>query len=139
MMRSMTKYIFLDTAAILGFTNKNDQYHESAKVKLQSIIETSAVLITTTHVFAETVTRIQRQLNADKAIQVGNMLRSEDRIGIIVPQEETINSAWKIYQKYKDNKISFVDCVSFAIMKEMKIKRAFTFDKHFQILGFELI
>jgi len=45
--------------------------------------------------------------------------------------------AWQLFQRYRDKRYSFTDCVSFAVMKRLKLKTALTFDKHFTQAGFE--
>jgi hypothetical protein len=42
-----------------------------------------------------------------------------------------------LFARYSDHELSFTDCVSFVLMKRKRIKRAFTFDHHFRLLGFE--
>ena len=42
-------------------------------------------------------------------------------------------------RKFADQRIGFVDCVSFAIMHRLKIRTAFTFDRHFRLAGFRTI
>jgi predicted nucleic acid-binding protein len=61
------------------------------------------------------------------------------RIKILVPQEDIIDQAWTIFQKYHDQEFSFVDCISFATMKELRLGKVFAFDKHFKIMGFEIL
>ena len=41
--------------------------------------------------------------------------------------------------KYADQRVTFTDCVSFAIMRRRRIRTAFTFDRHFEARGFEVI
>jgi predicted nucleic acid-binding protein len=41
-----------------------------------------------------------------------------------------------LFKKYSDKEFSFVDCVSFVVMKEQKIKRTYGCDKHFEQMGF---
>jgi uncharacterized protein len=135
----MTSSIFIDTSAIIALMNKKDQFHARAIDILAAITKGSSDLITTSHVFAETVTRIERKVSAKQAILAGNMIRNNDRIKIIIPQEGLIDNAWKIFQKYQDQGFSFVDCISFALMKELRLTKAFAFDKHFKIIGFETL
>jgi predicted nucleic acid-binding protein len=135
----MNNRIFADTSALLALSNNKDQYYSEATEKLKDILKTPDTLIITTYILAETVTRIQRKVSKDKAVAVGNMLMQNPRIEIMTPQNFTIQNAWNIYKKYNDQDFSFVDCVSFAAMKELKISRAFAFDKHFTTMKFNLI
>ena len=42
------------------------------------------------------------------------------------------------FEKFADQDVSFTDCVSFALMNQHDIERAFTFDRHFALAGFEV-
>lgn len=46
-------------------------------------------------------------------------------------------AAWDILARYDTAGFSFTDCVSFAVVQSLGIKKAFTFDKHYDMLGFE--
>jgi len=37
-----------------------------------------------------------------------------------------------IFKRYTDKGFSFTDCTSFSIMRSLKPKRVFAFDKHFE-------
>lgn len=50
---------------------------------------------------------------------------------------EIENTAWQIFEKYDTAEFSFTDCVSFAVMQAMGLKKAFTFDSHYDIIGFQ--
>lgn len=135
----MTSSIFIDTSALIALMNKKDQFHARAIDILALITKGNNDLIISSHVFAETVTRIARKVSAKQAILAGNIIRNNDRIKIIIPQENLIDDAWRIFQKYQDQTFSFVDCISFALMKELRLTKAFAFDKHFKIIGFETL
>jgi predicted nucleic acid-binding protein len=45
--------------------------------------------------------------------------------------------AEKILRRYADQEFSLTDAASFALMQEQGIKKAFAFDRHFTIAGFE--
>jgi predicted nucleic acid-binding protein len=135
----MTDYVFLDTAALVALINKKDQYHVQAVNKLEAHLKWSGQLLTTPHIFAETVTRILRRVSHEKAVKAGNLIRNESAIEIITPDKQALDLAWEIFVKYDDQNFSFVDCISFAVMRQMKITRAFTFDNHFTTMGFQII
>ena len=46
-------------------------------------------------------------------------------------------AAWEILEHYDTAGFSFTDCTSFAVMRILSIGKAFTFDAHFDIMGFE--
>ena len=43
---------------------------------------------------------------------------------------------WEIFVAYDDKVLSFIDCTSFALMRERKLIEAFTFDSDFERAGF---
>ncbi|MDD5673952.1 MAG: PIN domain-containing protein [Chitinivibrionales bacterium] len=133
----MTDIIFTDTSALIALLNKKDQYHPEATAILKAILKKNSSLLITTHIFAETVTRIERRISPKKAVEAGSLIRKNEKIRIVTPDESSIEHAWQIYQKYQDQRFSFVDCISFATMKEMGLSKAFAFDKHFKIMGFD--
>jgi predicted nucleic acid-binding protein len=135
----MTKYIFTDTSALIAVLNKKDQYHDKAAATFHSILNGPSSLLITSHIFAETLTRIARRVSQQAAITAGARIRNEARIAMVTPTHEALDQAWEIFQSYHDQQFSFVDCISFAVMREMDLSRAFSFDKHFQIMGFESI
>jgi predicted nucleic acid-binding protein len=47
-------------------------------------------------------------------------------------------AAFELFKKYFDKNLSFTDCTSFSLMRRLKLKVAFTFDCHFQQVGFEV-
>jgi predicted nucleic acid-binding protein len=135
----MTDFFFTDTSAVIALLNKKDQYHSEATAILKSILKKNGSLLITTHIFAETVTRIERRISPHKAVEAGDLIRQNDKIKIVTPNENTIEHAWQIFKKYQDQRFSFVDCISFATMKEIGLSIAFAFDKHFKIMGFETL
>ncbi|MBD3422066.1 MAG: PIN domain-containing protein [Chitinivibrionales bacterium] len=139
MMKFMTDYIFIDTAAYVALLNRKDQYHLQAVTKSEELLKNKTRFITSTHVFAETVTRILRRVSHSKATEAGDIIRNDAATGIVTPDNEIIDQAWHTFLKYDDQQLSFVDCISFAMMTQLKISRVFTFDKHFRIMGFDII
>lgn len=47
--------------------------------------------------------------------------------------------AWALLKRYSDQAFSFVDAVSFVVMKRKRLSRAFAFDAHFAAAGFERV
>lgn len=47
-------------------------------------------------------------------------------------------AAWHIFEQYADQDLSYTDCTSFAVMRDLDLVRAFTGDHHFSVLGFSV-
>ena len=133
------RVIFADTGAFVGLINKRDQYHIQATRALDQLLDTEFTLVTTTHVLAETITKVRRSSGHRQAVLAGKLMREHEDIEVIVPSTQEMKQAWKIFEKFHDQEFSFVDCISFAVMQERKINESFTFDKHFSIMGFQLL
>lgn len=58
---------------------------------------------------------------------------------IVIEGGKLFAQAREAFIKAKDKKYSFIDCLSFEIMKKKQITQTFTFDKHFKQAGFEII
>jgi predicted nucleic acid-binding protein len=41
--------------------------------------------------------------------------------------------------RWSDKSFSFTDCTSFVVMKELRIRRALTLDRHFEQAGFDIV
>ena len=59
-------------------------------------------------------------------------------------QVESIDEARRerarlLFFRYRDKDFSFIDCSSFVLMQELKIRPALTLDHHFRQMGFEVI
>jgi len=58
---------------------------------------------------------------------------------ILYPDPVIQAEAWDLFGEWGGSGANAADCVSFAIMKRMGIRRAFTFDDHFRSAGFETL
>jgi predicted nucleic acid-binding protein len=46
-----------------------------------------------------------------------------------------VEAAWAIYERFRDKRWSFTDCVSYVVIQRLGIEKAFAFDEHFQQFG----
>ena len=61
-----------------------------------------------------------------------------DDVEIIHLTPNIFAEGFDLYKSYQDKDWSLVDCVSFVVMRQRKIKQALTFDQHFAQAGFEI-
>lgn len=128
--------IFVDTGAFLGLYRKRDQHHKQA-VDLWDELEPP--FVTSSHITAELATLLARQIGWLEAVDRVTDLYESPTIDVIASDREDELEALRWMRKYADQRVSFTDCVSFALMRRHRIRRAFTFDRHFRLAGFEVI
>ena len=130
--------IFIDTGAFLGRYLQKDQYHEDAITGWQRLGKINARLFTSNFILDESLTLLGRRANYGFAAERARKIYSSEALTVLRPMYEDEMDAVDLFEKYGDQRVSLTDCVSFVLMRNAKIKRAFTFDRHFQLAGFEM-
>ena len=130
--------IFIDTGAFLARSLKNDSYHLKALQFWEKITKQDITVVTSQFVISETLTLFHRWAGTAFAVEKARNLYESQVLKIIRTTRNEEYEAIDVMEKYADQNLSFTDCVSFVIMRRQKIQQAFSFDKHFQIAGFEL-
>jgi predicted nucleic acid-binding protein len=128
--------IFVDTSAWIALVDKDDSHHKEAASSYPSLLKNHRNLITSNFVIAETYIIILNELGHKLAIDFLEKLKASPRILKIYSNEDIEAEAEPILVEYSDQDFSYTDAVSFVIMKRQKIRKAFSFDKHFVIAGF---
>lgn len=130
--------IFVDTGAWFALVDATDKYHKQAIAIQGKLLLHPVRWITTNFVIGETYTLLHRTIGFGTATQFIRTIRSWERLDCLTVPYEIELEAEKILNKYADQPFSYVDAVSFAVMRQKGIIEAFAFDRHFSIAGFTL-
>ena len=128
--------IFVDTRLFLALYREGDQYHEEA-ARLWPAAQPP--LVTSNHVIDELATSLGRLAGFHYAADRIDALFASAAVDVLQSTRADELDALRWMRKYADQRISFTDCVSFAMMRRHRIRTAFTFDRHFKLAGFEVI
>jgi uncharacterized protein len=128
--------IFVDTGAWFALADEDDIHHKDASSIFPVLLKTSKRLLTSNLVIAESYVLILKELGHNAAIDFLKGINGSPRIIRIHSTSDMEQEAEAILTKYTDQDFSYTDAVSFAIMNKQNIKKAFSFDKHFQTMGF---
>ena len=79
---------------------------------------------------------IRFRIGIRASIDFSKKIRKSKVVKIVQVSREIEEKALDIFERYDDKDFSFTDCVSFVVMWEMGIKKAFAFDQHFNQMGF---
>lgn len=136
----MIKKIFVDTSAWIALLNQSDQYFNDA-VRVYKEIGAAKIYLSNM-VVGETYTWLRYKAGYEEAVRFirAAYKKAELDQAIIVYADSLLEKrAVQILEGYKDHRLSFADALSFAVMEKLKIKDAFTYDRHFLIAGFNVI
>ncbi|MFD1361812.1 type II toxin-antitoxin system VapC family toxin [Lentibacillus salinarum] len=133
--------LFIDTGAWIALMLETDQYHEKARYFFESI-DLSVTRTTSSFVIAETYTWLRYREGfkcAHLFLEIVNHSKASRALDVIEGDKDTIELAEQILRDFSDQRLSYVDAVSMAMMKKKQMKQVFGFDQHFYIMDFEVV
>jgi predicted nucleic acid-binding protein len=130
--------MFVDTGPLIPRHLARDQFHQRAVAAWKELGTNNERLYTSNLVLAETFTLLGRRAGYAFAAERAHHLLQSERLVILRPGETDEWSALAFFEQFADQAVSFTDCVSFALMRKHRIKRAFAFDRHFKDAGFKV-
>ena len=130
--------IFVDTSAWYAVEVEDDVNHERA-CKFLSLIASGkyGVSITTDYVLDETLTLLRSRRGLTSASIFIDKIKRSSSARVFWIDESLFEKALTIFQKSNHKSWSFTDCTSFALMRELSVSEAFTFDSHFREAAFQ--
>lgn len=135
----MKNYYFFDTSAIVALVLVKDIKHEEAVGILNQLEKQGLRPLVSDYIISEVLTLLKVRAGNKPAVNLASKLKDDKSLLILYTGQKEFYGALDLFIKYQDKGFSFVDCVSFALMSDKKIKKAFTFDKHFEQFGFEAV
>jgi len=133
------KQIFVDTSAWSAIADAGDTNHEIALLHKDEIAE-RCLLVVTNYILDELYTLMLMNQGYQDTVSFKGQLDTMIQTGVlhvVWVTEDVATEAWKVFEKYNvDKEWSFTDCVSNVVMKQREITEAFTFDHHFEQMGF---
>jgi len=128
--------VFVDTGGWVALRYARDQYHGRARALLRRVRDDGLGLVTTEWILAEAVTLLKARGAVPHALALGDALQA-GRLGYLAESTpERRRRAWELFVRYRDRRVGWVDCASFAVMEELALERVFGFDEDFVRAGF---
>lgn len=130
------KPVFVDTMGWYSLFDRRDAWHEAAKSLLARLARKKTPLLTTDYVVDETATLLMVR-GATRALDAFfGMLDESSALTVSMIGPDRFTQARDYFLKHRDQQYSFTDVTSFIVMRELRLKDAFTHDDHFEKAGF---
>ena len=125
--------IFVDSSAWYSLEVEDDTNHRAASSFLSQIASGKhGIAITTDYILDETLTLLQSRRGLASAVSFSEKVSKSKSIRVFWVNEDLFEKALCIFKSSGHKSWSFTDCISFALMRELSVIEAFSFDSHFR-------
>ena len=128
--------IFVDAGPWIGLMDPRDQWRNDAEREMAALNQQGRTLVTTNWVMAEAYTGLVDRISRAAIARLRAMVYESSLIKVVRIDEFIEIAAWRKFLRYDDKDVSMTDCTSFAVMEQLGLNMAFTFDEHFRQVGF---
>lgn len=124
--------LFADACYWIALCHRRDELHETADAAREQL--SNAEVVTTDEVLAEVLGFFSGKGSYLRmlAVQIVEGVRNDSRVRVVEQSRASFDGGLALYKGRSDRQYSLVDCVSFELMRQMKIKNALTNDHHFE-------
>lgn len=130
--------VFVDTSALYALVDPKDNWHAQAVECLNELAKQQLPLWVTNSVIIESHDLILQGLGKKVALSfLDNICDGSINIERTLSEDE--QDAKNYLRDYQDKTFSYIDAISFSVMKRLGIGTAFAFDYHFSVIGFRVI
>lgn len=134
----MNNTVFVDSSFWKAYIDVRDEFYKDALQILNQLKSEGCLLLTTNYILDETFTLVRIRCGLEVAKDLKNVLEKAEfglEVTRVLAQDDA--AAWEWFEN-KWSKLSFTDCVSFAVMRRLSISRVAAFDEHFAKAGFKV-
>jgi len=133
------KPCFVDTSAWMATLSRKDPDHQRCADFYRKCVEDGRPLVTSNLVIGELYTLMVYSFGPESIETFWEFMRrieAERLIEVRYITPELDRQAYAILKAYDDQTFSYVDATSFALMRSLRLREAFTLDRDFEIAGF---
>lgn len=132
--------IFVDSGAWIALSLPNDRNSPTARAAYPELARgVHGSLVTSNFVLDEAITFLRMATDVPTAARLARTVLSSKNVVMAWIDPGTFEAALRLFEERPDKRWSFTDCTSFAVMKDLGIESAFTFDRNFHEAGFSRV
>jgi hypothetical protein len=131
--------VFVDTGGWMACADRADPAHLACRTARDATLEAGRMLITTDFVVDETLTLIRFRLGLAAANAWWRQIDGSTRLRWERVENDRFERSRNLFFHYRDKDLSFTDCTSIAVMRELKLTTVIATDGHFRQVGFDVL
>jgi predicted nucleic acid-binding protein len=131
-----TADVLMDSSGFLALWDATDSFHELAIDLQRELVRKRSRFFVTDYVVDEAITLLRVRHSHAAAADFIDTIQKTAMIQLEWITLERFRAAAALFRKHNDKEWSFTDCVSFVVMRELRIRNAFSTDHNFSQAGF---
>jgi len=128
--------IFVDTGFLIALLSPRDSLHARAHAWVAVVSEP---LLVTEYVLWELINGLSMPADRPKVHAAVDQIRAASDWEIVVASGELFEQGLRRHRERQDKAWSLTDCISFQVMQARDVRRALSYDHHFEQAGFEAL
>ena len=130
--------VFIDSGAWIALFRARDDHHREADDLFRRAIANRLPLLTTNLVAAEVHRFLLHHVGIRPASLALERIATSRHVRIVFADAGHDRAARQWLGRFTDQRVTYTDAVSFAVMKEAGFRAAMTFDRDFVVAGFSM-
>jgi predicted nucleic acid-binding protein len=131
---------FYDTWALAALANRSDPAHDDCAAADEALENAGLVAITSDYILDETITLLHSAAGFRVAALFLDLMTTRIEAGevlLVTIHPERRERSFQVFRRLgkETPRLSFTDCTSFVVMRELGLRLAFTADRHFHRAG----
>jgi predicted nucleic acid-binding protein len=131
----MANEILFDTSGFFALIDERDLMHDKAVAWIEAQRRRIRP-VSTEWVVGETCTLLVARKRPHLVARFLDYVDSSAALLLVNPDDTLLRAAKALIRQQAEQGYSFVNCISFCLMKERSIRNAFTTDVHYRKAGF---
>ena len=130
------KPLFIDSGGFYALVSADSAAHKDAAAIMEKAREVHRRAVTTDYVLDETATLLRARGLTQQLKEFFRLTEESQALSIEWMSSQRFAATQQFMLKHLDQEFSFTDCLSFIVMKELRLTDALATDRHFRIAGF---
>ena len=132
----MASDVFIDTSGFYALLVRGDDRHQKSIDLMHQAAQVKRRFVTTDYVLDETATLLQARGRPELVTRFFVSVFGSRACRVIWMDPDRFDRTRALFVSHLGQEWSFTDCVSFVVMKELRLREALTKDAHFRAAGF---
>lgn len=134
-MATTSNSCYVDTSAFIALLDRGDEHH----LLFRRLFAQPPALIASALVVAEGHSWFLRKYGATHAWRFLVFVRELSQLRLAAFDEDSLNEAIRIAEKFSDQLLTLADAHGLAIMKQLRLSSCWSTDRHFELTGVQLV